>query len=171
MLVVHYLLAFASFLSLVFASDRAAQHRRMISQTRITQFLDAHNGIRAVHGAADLTWSYALAAQAQVWTSACNWRATLGTLLPDPYGENMVAATGFMSIPDAVNAFASDKDEYTPGTPVLNHFTQVVWKNTTELGCAIARCDNIFKQSATFVTCLYSPAGNIIGQALDNVQI
>lgn len=30
--------------------------------------------------------------------------------------------------------------EYDPNNPTYSHFTQVVWKSTTQLGCAVANC-------------------------------
>ena len=111
MFVVHYLLAIiASLTTLVSAiKHTSAHHRRSLSDQIITQFLDAHNQVRAAHGAAAVTWSYSLGAQAQMWTSSCSWKATGGSLLPEPYGENMVAATGTMSPSDAIQAFLSDE--------------------------------------------------------------
>lgn len=57
-------------------------------------------------------------------------------------------------------------DQYSPSNPVYNHYTQVVWQNTTEIGCGLSPCNNIFDESSTFVTCLYSPPGNVVGLAL-----
>lgn len=56
---------------------------------------------------------------------------------------------------------------------------EVVWKASTELGCAQSKCSNLvdktgaqvfpnFKESVITV-CNYSPAGNVIGQFTDNV--
>ena len=56
--------------------------------------------------------------------------------------------------------------QYDPGNPVPSHFTQVVWKGTTELGCAHALCNNLIPGAgqAHFYVCEYSPSGNVIGQ-------
>ena len=49
----------------------------------------------------------------------------------------------------------------------FSHFTQVIWKSTTKLGCGVAKCDNMFPDHdgpATYHVCLYDPVGNVIGQ-------
>ena len=54
-----------------------------------------------------------------------------------------------------------------PAHPTFTHFTQMVWKNTTELGCGVASCSGIFDKKfgpATYHVCLYNPVGNVIGQ-------
>jgi len=37
--------------------------------------------------------------------------------------------------------------EYDPNNPQPSHFTQVVWKGTTQVGCAVQDCSNIFQGS------------------------
>jgi len=76
--------------------------------------------------------------------------------------------------------------QYDPKNPVYSHFTQVVWKSTTQVGCAVAKCSGIFdakygvcptvpspgvktdylfdRQPAQFYVCEYSPPGNVIGE-------
>ena len=49
----------------------------------------------------------------------------------------------------------------------MSHFTQVVWKSTTQLGCGIASCPGLFGESrgtATYHVCLYDPVGNVVGE-------
>ncbi|KAF8922373.1 CAP domain-containing protein [Mucidula mucida] len=106
------------------------------SQSDIDAYLKGHNDVRAQHGASDLTWSDDLAAAAQQWANNCVFKHSGGTL--GPYGENLAAGTGDYSI------------------------ASVVWKATTQVGCAVASCDGIFDA--------YSPAGNVIGQFDANVQ-
>eukprot|EP00983_Pelagomonas_calceolata_P024611 775098-Pelagomonas_calceolata.AAC.1 len=48
------------------------------------------------------------------------------------------------------------------------HCVQMVWKSTTDIGCATAQCT--WKgRDATYLVCRYSPAGNVLGQFADTV--
>jgi hypothetical protein len=38
--------------------------------------------------------------------------------------------------------------DYDPKNPTYSHFKQVVWKSTTQVGCAVATCSGIFDASA-----------------------
>ena len=51
--------------------------------------------------------------------------------------------------------------------PVNGHFTQIVWKSTTQIGCGRATC-NINGQMGTHWVCRYAPAGNS-GALAENV--
>lgn len=73
-----------------------------------------------------------------------------------------------LTLPLSFVLFPRVPDQYSPDKPVYNHWTQVVWKSTTELGCAIASCRNAISNNRsreTMYVCLYNPAGNVIGQA------
>jgi pathogenesis-related protein 1 len=43
------------------------------------------------------------------------------------------------------------------------HYTQIVWRKSTQLGCGVATCQN-GQLSEDIWICNYAPAGNIIGQ-------
>jgi len=138
------------------------------------EFLNAHNEVRKQHGAVPLTWSTSLAEKAEQWANQCQFKHSNGMLSTERYGENISAGTGEFTIRKAVGTFVADEDQYDPKHPSYLHFTQVVWKATTQLGCAIAKCDGIFDKSlgeASMYVCLYDPVGNVIGQAPENVQV
>ncbi|KAJ7631763.1 CAP domain-containing protein [Mycena rosella] len=138
-------------------------------------YLLAHNKVRILHEAPSLQWNTTLAEKAAGWANGCQVRHSDGTLLDGtPYGENLVAAAGNFPIADAISQFTSDTKDYDPANPTLNHFTQVVWKATTQLGCSLAHCGGVFDPSlgqASYYVCLYYPPGNVIGQAAANVHV
>jgi hypothetical protein len=53
------------------------------------------------------------------------------------------------------------------------HFTQVVWKSSTSVGCAVAKCNtnnSLFPNMYMWYTvCNYFPAGNVAGAYASNV--
>ena len=59
-----------------------------------------------------------------------------------------------------------DAGLYIPGT---GHFTQVVWRSTTDLGIGIGegKVGNMF---CTWIVGRYSPAGNVQGYYRENVM-
>lgn len=51
-------------------------------------------------------------------------------------------------------------------SPLTGHFTQIVWKSTTDLGCGVA----ISKQTGNiYAVCHYNQPGNVDGQFQMNV--
>ena len=52
-----------------------------------------------------------------------------------------------------------------PTTLKTGHFTQVVWRDSTELGVGMARNRN----GEVYVVCNYNPAGNFLGSFTENV--
>merc|ERR1719491_2560835 len=57
---------------------------------------------------------------------------------------------------------------------VTGHFTQMVWKGTTKIGCAMnVNCNNMWAQQGfknNVVVCRYMQAGNYQGQYAANVM-
>lgn len=138
----------------------------------IQAYLSAHNAVRAQHGAAALSWSDNLASKAQKWANGCKFEHSGGSL--GPFGENLAAGTGSAyNIAAAVKSWTDEVSEYNSNNPVPSHFTQVVWKGTSQVGCAVKLCDGIFDASfgkAKYFVCEYQTQGNVIGQFAQNVQ-
>lgn len=137
----------------------------------------AHNAVRAQVGVPALAYSDTLAASAQAWadtlktTRNCNMQHSTGRTV----GENLYWASAWSSgavqsvgSQAVVDAWASEKSDYTHATntcaagKVCGHYTQLVWKNTTAVGCGMAVCDSPRNQ---VWVCQYSLPGNYVGQA------
>ena len=133
------------------------------------QMVDAHNAARAKHCAAPLTWSPKLAKVAQAWANKLRDNNCAFDHSHGQYGENLAAGTtGYMD-PNAVVAMwyeeIKDYDFTNPGFSMnTGHFTQVVWKGTSAVGCGMAQCKGM-----DVWVCNYDPAGNWDGQYKDNV--
>lgn len=54
--------------------------------------------------------------------------------------ENLAAGTGGYTVTDGINAWTAESSDYDANNPVPSHFTQVVWKSTTQVGCAVVTC-------------------------------
>jgi Cysteine-rich secretory protein family len=76
----------------------------------------------------------------------------------------------------AINAWANQSNMYNYTLPTgfseaTGEFTQLVWKATTEVGCAASSCGSQMlpgfssdgNTQVWFFICEYAPAGNIIG--------
>ncbi|CCO28625.1 Fruiting body protein SC7 [Rhizoctonia solani AG-1 IB] len=136
---------------------------RAVSQ----DYLTAHNNERAKHGASALVWDSGLASTAQTWANKCNFSHNQA-------GQNLYAGTGNPGVAAAVGAWNAESKDYNPSNPQPSHWTQVVWKSTTKVGCALATCapGTIFpaNYNANYYVCNYSPYGNVLGQFPQNVQ-
>ena len=115
-----------------------------------------------------VTWSDTVAASAQAWadelatTQNCGLRHESQNL----YGENLAAGTN-LTPAAAVELWAGEEHLYSwsPSYSMADfnagsgHYTQLVWRESVQIGCAIARCDR-----SVVISCRYSPPGNVINQ-------
>ncbi len=129
-------------------------------------FIDTHNKWRSEVGVPPLVWSNNLENYASEWAikngkKNCKMEHRTDT----NYGENLFWSSGFPFNPvEVVNSWGSEKDEYHDevvgqSNAVVGHYTQIIWRTTTEVGCAAFQCDEQF-----LVVCNYNPAGNWVGQ-------
>jgi uncharacterized protein YkwD len=115
--------------------------------------LNKHNEFRAKHCAPAMTWDDGIAAAAQTYADACNFDHDPNNNL----GENI--ASGSEQPTEMWYSEVSKYDFAMPGfSSDTGHFTQVVWRGSTSLGCGRAQCD-----FGVFYVCRYSPAGNDTG--------
>ncbi len=134
----------------------------------------AHNAARASAMPAPspalgpLTWAEPLAQAAQSWADGCKFEHSGGE-----YGENLYASAGSTPTgPSVVKSWADEVADYDYGsnscTKVCGHYTQVVWRDSKQLGCAMKACttNSPFGSFAswTLVVCEYDPPGNFTGK-------
>lgn len=143
----------------------------------------AHNQVRASVVTSvplpALVWEPALAATAASWAAMCrDQQAPTGLIdhnpnrsVGHPYyvGENVYGSSGLptsSTAQQAVNLWAAEKANYNYATNTCNgvcgHYTQIVWRNTVKVGCAISDCPNL--RYRTSIVCNYGPGGNYVGQ-------
>lgn len=140
------------------------------TNTAAPQALQAHNKYRALHHAPPLTWSEGLAAEASAIAQSLATQSTLSGK-KDPalnLGQNLAKLAGSMACNDAgdiaTNLWYSQARNYSYSDPRLNAdtdtFTQVIWKDTKEVGIGCAKSSSN-PTGPMYVVALYKPAGNI----------
>lgn len=144
----------------------------------------AHNSVRHALNINELSWSEALANHAQEWADyLANNNQCKMQHRPDDgafkrlYGENLFWASprrwssGKVEIQDikaedVVTAWADEVHDYDYANnqcaigKICGHYTQIVWRNTTAVGCGMKVCSDY----SQIWVCSYDPAGNYIGQ-------
>jgi pathogenesis-related protein 1 len=136
--------------------------------------LAAHNDVRADVDLPPLEWSEPLARIAATWADGCidadgddqiDHNVDLNEL---ELGENIWAGTRSRDATIAVDGWAAEEDDYdaeentcAPGA-VCGHYKQIVWRDTNEVGCARAFCEDL--EYRYVVICNYRPPGNIADQ-------
>jgi len=126
-----------------------------------------HNKVRADVGVGPLQWSEDLARYAQ---QCADHLAATGCSMAHRtqhrYGENLFQGTaGRYTAVDAAKAWETEKKDYAGGILTegnwhpAGHYTQMVWRDTTTLGCGQSTCSQTL-----IVTCNYAPPGNYIGR-------
>lgn len=153
----HISCQFIIFLNLVLFSLTSFASAQSIQQ----EALAVHNQFRSLHHAPPLEWDAKLAAYAQHHAGRCQFKHS-----SSPYGENLAA--GYTTVTAGVNAWYREKSQYSyiwPGFSYkTGHFTQLVWRSTTRLGCAFVLCEGKNNRSWHLLVCEYSPHGNVLNQ-------
>ena len=135
------------------------------------EFLDAHNDWRKSVGINPLRYSFDLEKEAQEWSKTLieNYFCKIMHNPLRSGGENLYWHSNYKMVTptDAVDAWGSELKDYDYNTntcangKVCGHYTQLVWADTNEVGCAVRRCD---AGKQVVVVCNYNPAGNWVGE-------
>jgi uncharacterized protein YkwD len=151
------------------------------SASLAAEMVAAHNQARAkakptpASALPPLTWSPEAAKVAQAYANKCQFEHNKNR--GKQFGENLAAAAppGSKTNAQVVEDWASEVSDYSYATnkcapgKMCGHYTQVVWRNTTHVGCATALCKKNSPFGAQFPTwqlwvCNYTPPGNFVGQ-------
>ncbi len=143
--------------------------------------LRAHNEVREEHELTPLTWSNTLAKSSREWGEILTEDECDFYHDPDTsYGENLYWQwisdsnnSDLISTPEEAVTWWADEIRYYNYTKNTcrrgedcGHYTQIVWADTTEVGCSVHTCfdrGNDNTQTDLWV-CRYNPPGNIEGE-------
>jgi pathogenesis-related protein 1 len=145
------------------SAEESARLEKRVAEEFAHEMLSLHNDLRAEAKLPPLQWSSMLAGYSQVWANTLLAK-NLSLHNPDsPYGEN-IFFSGIGATPSmAIGQWASELVDYSYQTNTCRsdcgHYTQLVWRNTLKVGCAIARGDR-----REIWVCSYDPPGNYQGE-------
>lgn len=137
-------------------------------------FLATHNEYRARHGAHPLKLSKKLSRYSEEWAKRLASRGVIEHRNDSEHGENIFCSwssnpahtvAGDEPVHHWYSEIKDHKFGKEPTSLKTGHFTQVVWKDSRELGVAVARS----RTGQVFVVANYSPPGNFVGCFAENV--
>ena len=155
------------------ASANAASMSNIPHSDLAMRILALHNAARSEVGAPPMQWDSSLAASASTYGPSL---ASIGRLIHSPRDtrpgqrENLAMAwTDTTSPEQLVGLWTDEKRLFYPGAfpnvtrtgnwSDVAHYTQMIWKGTTHVGCATYDA-----RGWTYLICRYSPPGNIDGK-------
>lgn len=136
--------------------------------------IDGHNAARAGFGARPLRWNATLAADARRYADVLA-RSGVFRHSEEPrgatrQGENLFTGTRGAYRYEEMIGFWVDERRFYRARPVpessrtgkfgdVAHYTQIVWRASTQVGCATAS-----NARDDYLVCRYTPPGNVVGQ-------
>ena len=137
------------------------------------KILTAHNGARSELKLPPLVWSVTLAEHAQGWVAQLQKQGHPGHSPRDSRpgeGENIWAGSAGQFTPEEMVRGWTEEKAYFSNGPfpkvskpgdkrIPGHYTQVIWKNTKEVGCAAGTLG-----AFDVLVCRYAPLGNVPGE-------
>merc|ERR1719228_1372676 len=144
--------------------------------------LKAHNKYRQLHHVSNLENDVALNIQATKWAKHLVKLGRMEHSKGTGTGENIYVSytTGSLQTDNigekATDSWYDEIELYNFGNPGFSsetgHFTQVVWKGSTKVGCGYATGKTTMRGrtwNVAYVVCNYSPPGNYMRQFEKNV--
>ena len=139
-----------------------------------TRLLHTHNEERATLALPPLAWDKGLARDAADYAEKLAKSGRFEHSANEPgkplQGENLWRGTAGAFGPERmVQLWIAEKEHFVPGrfphtsltgnVADVSHYTQLVWRNTNKVGCAVAH-----GQDKEVLVCRYSQPGNIVGK-------
>ncbi|XP_029823633.2 Golgi-associated plant pathogenesis-related protein 1-like [Ixodes scapularis] len=156
----------------------AGQYPNTPKEKGLTKFrkqcLKIHNDYRKLHRSPKMVLNDKINLWAQDWAEQNAAQDSMQHRSNNPYGENLYyfgpsPAPKGPNPKDVVKAWYDEIKDYNFNnggfSGATGHFTQVVWKNSTKLGCGWARS----YRNNIYVVCNYSPPGNYMDKFKENV--
>jgi hypothetical protein len=150
-----------------------------LTYTEQQEILDAHNKYRSQVNATPLSWSDELATQARKcaeYNAAEFLSQGRQKHCPTPgSGQNIAQATSNLklNLSQLVDRWGEEKKYFingefpsvsSTGSPeAVGHYTQMIWSNTTQVGCA-----RVNASGNDLLVCDYTPKGNVYGEWVFN---
>uniref|UniRef100_A0A3B3BFK0 SCP domain-containing protein n=1 Tax=Oryzias melastigma TaxID=30732 RepID=A0A3B3BFK0_ORYME len=129
------------------------------------EIVNKHNDLRrsvqlTASNMMKMKWNTEAEANAQKWANTCSMAHSPAT---SGCGENLYMSSFQNSWSNVVQAWYNEVKDFQYGVGSINggvvgHYTQVVWYNSNQIGCAMAYCPN--STYKYFYVCHYCPPGN-----------
>uniref|UniRef100_W5NHS1 ShKT domain-containing protein n=1 Tax=Lepisosteus oculatus TaxID=7918 RepID=W5NHS1_LEPOC len=111
-------------------------------------------------------WNTEAAANAQRWAQTCSMNHSPDSsrrIKTSECGENLYMSTDPSTWNEVIQSWYNEVSNYKYGVGsvnggVIDHYTQVVWYRSNNIGCAVAFCPN--SSYKYFYVCHYCPLGN-----------
>ncbi|VAW02427.1 hypothetical protein MNBD_ALPHA04-1005 [hydrothermal vent metagenome] len=138
------------------------------------RLLASHNQERNKLGLKTMSWDQGLAGEAKIWAEHLvkygKFEHSARKAGQKPQGENIWGGTAAaFPVETMVGFWLAEKEYFKPGRfPVVSktgraadvgHYTQIIWRATTKVGCGLGRGDR-----EDILVCRYQVAGNVIGE-------
>jgi uncharacterized protein YkwD len=130
--------------------------------------LAVQNKYRSELGVPGLAWNDSLAKESLKWAEHLTDINTMKHS-ETTAGENIASGLNVDYVTLVDISWGKEKSDFVYGAfpncsksnnwQHVGHYTQMIWKNTTEVGCAIAK-----KKEKMFLVCRYNPPGNFMGE-------
>lgn len=143
------------------------QNAKVLSKSEQKEVIWRHNHWRqlADPDMQKLEWSPTLAMAAKLWANELGQDCKMKHSKMK-YGENIFWGSASFSAKAVVDSWAEERHDYDYDKNTCEvgaqcgHYTQIVWRKTTRVGCAKVRCSN----GNEIWVCVYDPAGNYEGE-------